>query len=69
MAQVNWRKQLAKLLYNGDLEGASNLLEGGLRSNPRNMSMKVELGKVQFMQGDIDSARTTFEGALLANPD
>ena len=46
MAQVNWRKQLAKLLYNGDLEAASNLLDGGLRSNPRNMSMKVELGKV-----------------------
>ena len=44
MAEADWRKRLARLLYDGDLEGAANLLEGGLLNNPKNMPMKVELG-------------------------
>ena len=69
MAEADWRKRLARLLYDGDLEGAANLLEGGLRNSPKNIPMKIELGKVQFMHGDIDGARTTFEAVLMSRPD
>ena len=57
----NWKKTLDDLLYNGDLDGAYNLLDGILRDNSGDIKARIAFGKVQYELGDPDNARNTFE--------
>ena len=56
----NWKKTLDDLLYNGDLDGAYNLLDGILRDNSGDIKARIAFGKVQYELGDPDNARNTF---------
>ena len=60
----NWKKTLDDLLYNGDLDGAYNLLDGILRDNSGDIKARIAFGKVQYELGDPDNARITFETVL-----
>ena len=60
----NWKKTLDDLLYNGDLDGAYNLLDGILRDNSGDIKARIAFGKVQYELGDPDNARNTFETVL-----
>ena len=44
----NWKKTLDDLLYNGDLDGAYNLLDGILRDNSGDIKARIAFGKVQY---------------------
>ena len=48
----NWKKTLDDLLYNGDLDGAYNLLDGILRDNSGDIKARIAFGKVQYELGD-----------------
>ena len=48
----NWKKTLGDLLYNGDLDGAYNLLDGILRDNSGDIKARIAFGKVQYELGD-----------------
>ena len=63
-----WQKTLDDLLYNGDLDGAYNLLEGILRDNSGNIPARIAFGRVQYELGDPDNARSTFETVLKKSP-
>ena len=65
---ARWQKTLDDLLYNGDLDGAYNLLDGILRENSGDTAARVAFGKVQYELGDPDNARTTFETVLKRVP-
>ena len=65
---AKWQKTLDDLLYNGDLDGAYNLLEGILRDNSSDIAARIAFGRVQYELGDPDNARTTFETALKKSP-
>ena len=64
----NWKKTLEDLLYNGDLDGAYNLLDGILRDNSGDIKARIAFGKVQYELGDPDNARNTFETVLKQSP-
>ena len=64
----NWKKTLDDLLYNGDLDGAYNLLDGILRDNSGDIKARIAFGKVQYELGDPDNARNTFETVLKQSP-
>ena len=66
---AKWQKTLDDLLYNGDLDGAYNLLDGIIRDNPNDTNARVAFGRVQYELGDPDNARNTFETVLKRNPD
>ena len=65
---AKWQKTLDDLLYNGDLDGAYNLLDGIIRENPDDIDARVAFGRVQYELGDPDSARNTFETVLKRDP-
>ena len=65
---AKWQKTLDDLLYNGDLDGAYNLLDGILRDNSGDIPARVAFGRVQYELGDPDNARSTFETVLKKNP-
>jgi len=65
---AKWQKTLDDLLYNGDLDGAYNLLDGILRDNSNDINARVAFGRVQYEQGDPDNARNTFETVLNTSP-
>ena len=65
---ANWNKTLDDLLYNGDLDGAYNLLDGILRENSGDVKARVAFGKVQYELGDPENARNTFETVLKGQP-
>jgi tetratricopeptide (TPR) repeat protein len=65
---AKWQKTLDDLLYNGDLDGAYNLLDGILRDNTNDINARVAFGRVQYEQGDPDNARNTFETVLNISP-
>jgi len=65
---AKWQKTLDDLLYNGDLDGAYNLLDGILRDNPNDIDARVAFGRVQYELGDPDNARNTFETVIKRNP-
>ena len=65
---AKWQKTLDDLLYNGDLDGAYNLLDGIIRDNPDDIDARVAFGRVQYELGDPDNARNTFETVLKRNP-
>ena len=58
---AKWQKTLDDLLYNGDLDGAYNLLDGILRENSGDLQARLAFGKVQYELGDPDNARNTFD--------
>ena len=53
---ANWKKTLDDLLYNGDLDGAYNLLDGILRENSGDVKARIAFGKVQYELGDPEKA-------------
>ncbi|MDG1543958.1 MAG: tetratricopeptide repeat protein [archaeon] len=63
-----WKKTLDDLLYNGDLDGAYNLLDGILRDNSGDLQARLAFGKVQYELGDPDNARNTFDTVLKNSP-
>ena len=65
---AKWQKTLDDLLYNGDLDGAYNLLDGIIRDNPNDNNARVAFGRVQYELGDPDNARNTFETVLKKSP-
>ena len=65
---AKWQKTLDDLLYNGDLDGAYNLLDGILRDNSGDVAARVAFGRVQYELGDPDNARNTFETVLKKSP-
>ena len=65
---ANWKKTLDDLLYNGDLDGAYNLLDGILRENSGDVKARVAFGKVQYELGDPENACNTFDTVLKNNP-
>jgi len=65
---ANWKKTLDDLLYNGDLDGAYNLLDGILRENSGDVKARIAFGKVQYELGDPENSRNTFETVLKNNP-
>ena len=65
---AKWQKTLDDLLYNGDLDGAYNLLDGILRDNSGDIPARVAFGRVQYELGDPDNARSTFETVLKKKP-
>ena len=65
---ANWKKTLDDLLYNGDLDGAYNLLDGILRENSGDVKARIAFGKVQYELGDPENACNTFDTVLKNNP-
>ena len=65
---AKWQKTLDDLLYNGDLDGAYNLLDGILRDNSGDIPARIAFGRVQYELGDPDNARSTFETVLKKSP-
>ena len=65
---ARWKKTLDDLLYNGDLDGAYNLLDGILRDKSTDIEARVAFGRVQYELGDPDNARNTFETVLKQSP-
>ena len=65
---AKWQKTLDDLLYNGDLDGSYNLLEGILRDNSGDILARIAFGRVQYELGDPDNARSTFETVLKKSP-
>jgi|TARA_B110000263_G_scaffold43630_2_gene35568 tetratricopeptide (TPR) repeat protein len=65
---AKWQKTLDDLLYNGDLDGAYNLLDGILRENSGDLQARLAFGRVQYELGDPDNARNTFETVLKNSP-
>ena len=47
---AKWQKTLDDLLYNGDLDGAYNLLDGTLRENSGDLQARLAFGKVQWLK-------------------
>ena len=43
---AKWQKTLDDLLYNGDLDGAYNLLDGILRENSGDIVARIAFGRV-----------------------
>jgi tetratricopeptide (TPR) repeat protein len=59
----------AALDRNGDLPGAKSALEQGLKLDPKNIACYLDLGRVNFVLNDIESAEKAIRAAIAIAPE